>query len=75
MTTVVIRTISLLSVLSLVMRKSARRLGKLELRHGNLRKTKVVEAVEAVEVVQAVVLVLMGNEVLGTVLQRATTLA
>ncbi len=48
--------------------------------HGTLREEKVVKAVEAVEVemttevVQVVGLVLIGNVLLGTVQQKATTL-
>jgi len=62
------------------MRKSARKLGKHGQGHGTLREEEVDEAVEAVkvevaaEVVQVVGLVLMGNVLLGTVQQKATTL-
>ena len=68
-TTVVITTIYLISVRSLVMRRSARRIGKLELSCETLREAEVVEAVETV------VLVLMGSELLGTVQQKLLTLA
>ncbi len=77
MTTVAIPIISLLSALSLAMRKSARKLGKYGQRHGTLREAEVVEAVEvkvAVEVVQVVGLVLKGSMLLETVQQKATTL-
>ncbi len=62
------------------MRKSARKLENHRQRHGTLREEEVVEAMEAVqvkvaaEVVQVVGLVLMGNVLLGTVQQKATTL-
>ncbi len=62
------------------MRKSARKLGKHGQKHGTLREEEVDEAVEAVkvevatEVVQVMGLVLMGNALLGTVQQKATTL-
>ena len=79
-TTVAVPIISLLSAPSLAMRKSARKLGKHGQGHGTLREEEVDEAVEAVkvevavEVVQVVGLVLMGNVLLGTVQQKATTL-
>ncbi len=64
------------------MRKSARKLRNHGHGHGHgtLRKEEVVKTVEAVkvevaaEVVQVVRLVLMGNVLLGTVQQKATTL-
>ncbi len=62
------------------MRKSARKLGNHEQGHGTLREEGVVKAMEAVEVevamevVQVMGLVLMGNVLLGTVQQKATTL-
>ena len=70
----------LLSAPSLAMRKSARKLENHKQGHGTLREEEVDEAVEAVtvkvatEVVQVVGLVLMGNVLLGTVQQKATTL-
>jgi hypothetical protein len=72
-TTVAIPIISLLSALSLAMRKSARKLGNHRQEHGTLREEGVVKAVEAVEVkvatevVQVVGLVLKGSVLLGTV--------
>ncbi len=78
--TVAIPIISLLSAPSLVMRKSARKLGNYGQGHGTLREEEVVEVMEAVEVkvamevVQVVGLVLMGNVLLGTVQQKAATL-
>ena len=69
-TTVAIPIIWLLSAPNLVMMKSARKLGRHEQMHGNLREVEVVEAVEvevAAEVVQVVGLVLMGSMLLGTV--------
>ncbi len=77
MTTVAIPIISLLSAPSLMMRKSARKLGKYGQGHGTLREPEVVEAMEvevAAEVVQVVGLVLKGSMLLGTVQQKATTL-
>jgi hypothetical protein len=76
-TTVAIPIISLLSAPCLVMRKSARKLGKYGQRHETLREAEVVEAVEvevAAEVVQVVGLVLKGSMLLGTVQEKATTL-
>ncbi len=79
-TTVAVPIISPLSVPSLAMRKGARKLGNYKKGHEILREEEVVKAVEAVkvevaaEVVQVVGLVLMGNEFLGTVQQKATTL-
>ncbi len=79
-TTVAVPIILLLSALSLAMRKSARKLKNHGQGHGTLREEEVVKAVEAVkvevaaEVVQVVGLVLMGNVLLGTVQQKATTL-
>ncbi len=70
----------LLSAPSLATRKSARKLGNQGQGHGTLREEEVDEAAEAVkvkvaaEVVQVVGLVLMGNVLLGTVQQKATTL-
>ncbi len=80
MTTVAVPIISLLSAPSLAMRKSVRKLGNHGQGHGTLREEEVVEAMEAVkvevaaEVVQVMGLVLMGNVLLGTVQQQATTL-
>ncbi len=80
MSTVAVPIILLLSAPSLAMRKRARKLGKHGQGHGTLREEEVDEAVEAMkvevaaEVVQVVGLVLMGNALLGTVQQKATTL-
>ncbi len=80
MTTVAVLIILLLSAPSLAMRKSSRKLRNHGQGHGTLREEEVVEAVEAVEVkvatevVQVMGLVLMGNVLLGTVQQKATTL-
>ncbi len=80
MTTVVIPIISLLSALSLAMRKSARKLGNHGQGHRTLREEEVVKAVEAVEVevamevVQGMGLVLKGSMLHGTVQQKAATL-
>jgi hypothetical protein len=74
-TTVAIPIISLLSALSLAMRKSARKLGKYGQRHGTLREAEVVEAVEvevAAEVVQVMGLVLKGSVLLGTIQQKSS---
>ena len=58
------------------MRTSARRLGKLRQKHGNLnRVVEAVVTVAAVEVVQVVVLGLMGNVLLGKVQRKVLTLA
>ncbi len=79
-TTVAVPIILRLSAPSLAMRESARKLGNHGQRHRTLREEEVVEAMEAVkvevamEVVQVVGLVLMGNVLLGTVQQKATTL-
>ena len=56
---------------------SARNLVKLEKKHKTPSKVEVVEDVEvkvAAEVMQVVSLVLMGNELLGTVQQKAKLL-
>ena len=53
------------------MKTSARRLGKLEQKHGNLKKVgEAMETMVAVEVVQVMVLGLMGNMLLGAVRKR-----
>ena len=80
MTTVAVPIILLLSAPILAMRKSARKLGNHGQEHRTLREEEVDEAVEAVkvevavEMVQVVGLILMGNALLGTVQQKATTL-
>jgi hypothetical protein len=69
-TTVAIQIISLLSALSLMMRKSARKLVKPVKMHKTPREVEVAKDVEvemALEVVQVVGLVLMGSVLLGTV--------
>ncbi len=79
-TPVAIPIISLLSAPSLVMKKSARKLGNHGQGHGTLREEGVVEAVKAVEVevatevVLAMGLVLKGKVLLGKVQQKAATL-
>ncbi len=79
-TAVAIPIISLLSAPSLAMRISARKLKNHGQGHGTLREEGVVKAMEAVEVkvamevVQVVGLVLMGNVLLRTLQQKATTL-
>ncbi len=62
------------------MRKNARKLGNHGQGHKTLREEEAVEAVEAMKVevateaVQVMGLVLIGNVLLGTVQQKATTL-